>query len=498
MTPVLRTGALCCTAALLLLASCADKGHAPNLVLDGSMDVDGSTPDDGGSILPDGSSTYPDGGAISTCGRPGDRGNQFGVGKYCEQLSDCPGQTICTASVNTPSTPATNSFFCTLPCTPCSGGPNACGAGAECGCSAGLGGCACVPTSCTDLWSTFDPMGACLPDGGMLPPDGGHPDGGVITVDGGLLPDAGSRPDGGLLGQDGGIVVADAGTVTVDAGPLPPQPVGGTCAADTDCQTGTCLTQFPGGYCSQDCSNGATCASGTCQFVPGVGQRCVQECGADSDCRDGYSCPIWPRVCTPAYCSGDWQCGSGKTCDPVTNICTSGPPGCRNSADCDPGQTCDSTSHCAGSTPPGCTSASDCPSGETCVASTSLCSGGNSAGPGAGKVGASCTRSSNCTQVNRGFCLTEQQANFSGGYCSGNCSADSDCGMGNVCAKLHDQNGNVVSLCAQGCAQNNDCRPRYNCVQTNGMSFCLNSCVENSDCVDPTTQTCNPTTGLCQ
>jgi hypothetical protein len=27
--------------------------------------------------------------------------------------------------------------------------------------------------------------------------------------------------------------------------------------------------------------------------------------------------------------------------------------------------------------------------------------------------------------------------------------------------------------------------------------FCLNACQNNTDCPDPTTQVCNPTTGLC-
>jgi hypothetical protein len=82
--------------------------------------------------------------AFSTsCGKPGDTGNDQGVGKYCASLSDCSGNmtaTLC-SSLGDPTT-----HFCTHTCTG-SGSAGQCGTNATCECNGG-NQCGCTPNSC--------------------------------------------------------------------------------------------------------------------------------------------------------------------------------------------------------------------------------------------------------------------------------------------------------------------------------------------------------------
>jgi len=82
----------------------------------------------------------------STCGMPGDPGNELGVGKFCTMLGDCettPDAPLC-AILGDPT-----AFFCTKICAaPGDAGVNECGTGAECICSGG--NCGCVPSSCLE------------------------------------------------------------------------------------------------------------------------------------------------------------------------------------------------------------------------------------------------------------------------------------------------------------------------------------------------------------
>ena len=81
----------------------------------------------------------------STCGMPGDLGNELGVGKFCVTLNDC-GDTVEAPLCSSFGDPTT--FFCTKLCQPPGdAGVNPCGTGAECVCS---GSCGCAPTSCLD------------------------------------------------------------------------------------------------------------------------------------------------------------------------------------------------------------------------------------------------------------------------------------------------------------------------------------------------------------
>jgi hypothetical protein len=77
----------------------------------------------------------------SFCGHPGDTGNDIGVGRFCNVLSDCSSTTdahIC-ATLGDPM-----AHFCTKTCT--MGSTGECGTDAMCICQGTA--CGCTPTSC--------------------------------------------------------------------------------------------------------------------------------------------------------------------------------------------------------------------------------------------------------------------------------------------------------------------------------------------------------------
>lgn len=79
----------------------------------------------------------------STCGNPGDMGNELGVGHFCQQISDCSATTgakICSILGDT------TTHFCTKTCTN-GGSADQCGANAECTCNAS-NQCGCTPSTC--------------------------------------------------------------------------------------------------------------------------------------------------------------------------------------------------------------------------------------------------------------------------------------------------------------------------------------------------------------
>jgi hypothetical protein len=84
----------------------------------------------------------------SSCGFPGDQAvNSLGVGKFCQEISDCnmPGNPNWMANLCSTIDPSSNSHFCTTACDPTMAGQ--CGANAVCVCKPGTG-CGCTPAKC--------------------------------------------------------------------------------------------------------------------------------------------------------------------------------------------------------------------------------------------------------------------------------------------------------------------------------------------------------------
>ncbi len=77
----------------------------------------------------------------STCGKPGDTGNELGVGKFCTNLGECNGTAPLCSNVGDPTT-----YFCTRTCH-LDAGVDQCGANASCECGGGAT-CGCTPIAC--------------------------------------------------------------------------------------------------------------------------------------------------------------------------------------------------------------------------------------------------------------------------------------------------------------------------------------------------------------
>ena len=152
--------------------------------------------------------------------------------------------------------------------------------------------------------------------GGEQIADGNNGDTGAPPVN--TMTDAGASPaqDSGNGGQDnqggGGPSIIDMGTSQ------PPQMTGGgglgsACNADSDCETGLCVTGLPGGYCSNVCTSADDCGpNGSCWNLGQPQQLCLLNCAGDNECRtgEGYVCD-GDNTCFPNGNGGGGNQGGG-------------------------------------------------------------------------------------------------------------------------------------------------------------------------------------------
>lgn len=108
---------------------------------------------------------------------------------------------------------------------------------------------------------------------------------------------------------------------SVDAGPVP---VGASCAANTDCANGFCITPWPNGYCTTQCSSQSPCpGSATCVSDPTGNGVCLAGCNSpwqgQDVCRSGYLCYGNPTTLDGGVCGPN--CHLIPTCGP-TSTCT--------------------------------------------------------------------------------------------------------------------------------------------------------------------------------
>ena len=231
-----------------------------------------------------------------------------------------------------------------------------------------------------------------------------------------------------------------------DLGPLDPEP-GDSCRSAADCGEGTCIDEWPGGYCTGSCSADADCGTdGTCVQVDRTTFICLDNCDPDDGaaCREGYGC----------------------TTDPFFgNVCI---PGCRSNDDCPDGLECD-------------------PAGGDL--------GEGSCFDPEGEVGASCEDASECPAG--GVCLDEPINGWPRGSCitTGCDTATNDgCPDGSECAFESRFGG----LCVQGCATSDDCRDDYGCLPSAEFpdrTVCQPACADDSACSSGLV--CNPGLGTC-
>jgi hypothetical protein len=185
--------------------------------------------------------------------------------------------------------------------------------------------------------------------------------------------------------------------------------VGAPCANADDCNSGTCLGGFPGGYCTSPCGTQFQgCEAGSdCYALQDGAATCLLLCQTNDDCRAGYRCL---EVSAGA---------SGK----ILGYCA---PRCDTNG-CPDGQTCGSDGSCfPGTAAPGpigafCQSGMDCQSGEC-----------------------------DTSQPN-GYC-TSDCANCAGtcalGQCRSSCDSEADCRFGYICD---------TGACLAACRSDNEC-----------------------------------------
>ncbi len=101
--------------------------------------------------------------------------------------------------------------------------------------------------------------------------------------------------------------------------------IGGACGSDAQCQSEDCIDAWPGGYCTQACTQ--SCPSGSWCYTlttsSGPVSLCLAACnapgGGRSTCREGYVCYpdadgdgyCWPRCTSNADCAGSCNTQTG-------------------------------------------------------------------------------------------------------------------------------------------------------------------------------------------
>ena len=259
-----------------------------------------------------------------------------------------------------------------------------------------------------------------------------------------------------------------------------PAPVTGetgiACGADTDCDAAeTCVTDadgFTGGYCSRQCGSDAECPMGShC----GDNGFCMDECAVDADCRTGY-------LCFDSDANGSNECWPaatgtgvvGDTCASITD-CAGGADGfCIDesqgftdgycSVQCTDDAACGAGNHCSqqfGVCLDGCAADTDCRAGFVCGDgdgdAINECFPGSN---GPGVTGDVCAADADCSGGVGAFCITDDQG-FTDGYCSDQCTDDTDCAAGSHCSQQ-------FGFCLDDCASDAECRTGYACGDADG------------------------------
>ncbi|MET0385144.1 MAG: hypothetical protein ABW321_04255 [Polyangiales bacterium] len=300
---------------------------------------------------------------------------------------------------------------------------------------------------------------------------------------------------------------------------------GKACTTNGDCGTGTCRTAFtgtqllgsttieaPGGYCSFACVASNQCGGGSCVggsagglFGMGASQGgggwCLARCTGPDDCREGYRC-----LDTLSGQTLTGESGASGTCQvaPETTRLTGSVVGnaCASAEDCSGGDCLTSEfgvtypgGFCTGS----CLGDGDCGDDAKCDPGAlgapgrcyRVCEADGDCGregyrcrpglndapkrcqPGMeplpdGIVGSACTADADCGGAAMS-CTTQTSifgmtTAYPGGYCSGRCVENVDCGSGASCVGgLGGITSTATGTCYQSCTANTDCREGYDC-----------------------------------
>jgi len=262
-----------------------------------------------------------------------------------------------------------------------------------------------------------------------------------------LLGCGGSASDGAKVSSGNSAKAAsDAGAPPdAEGGALQVAPrVGAACTADGDCPGGVCAFTLaigpttlgaPGGYCTAACQTRSDCVAGNActNAAFGLPGHCSSGCEGDSDCRAGYRC-------VPLGGAAD---GGGHDADAVVT------------GTCEPVPKTDKLAD--------------------------------------GVVGSACKGDGDCPGGRCGMTEPITGTPFPGGYCTGDCLVDADCGVRGYCSPGF--LGAVPGTCSLRCANDADCgRDDYRCRSSSGADFCVpgpkplpdhvvgNPCAADADC----------------
>lgn len=279
---------------------------------------------------------------------------------------------------------------------------------------------------------------------------------------------------------------------------------------------GTTSQPAPGGYCSFSCKLSADCgAGGVCIGANSTGGfgfgnaggmtsaamgQCLARCDSSSQCREGYrcldgngramesgnaeaaanatgACQVAPETDSLAAgvvgseCAANEDCGGGQC---MTNSETGTFPGgyctgrCLANGDCGAGAECSAGFlGGAGTCYQNCQADADCGrEGYRCRPNAFAQNGAKRCLPGAAPiadntVGKACTGDADCGGAAMSCILMNGDRALPGGYCSGSCVENIDCGAGAVC--IGGFGGAAMGYCYKTCSAAGDCRTGYEC-----------------------------------
>jgi hypothetical protein len=319
-----------------------------------------------------------------------------------------------------------------------------------------------------------------------------------------------------------------AGGVPCVGGSCGPKPIGASCAANSDCNSGICAQ---GTCCSTACTGICQSCSllgsaGACTNVP-AGQdplaQCADSgasgCGTDGFCDGAGKCQLYASgtMCGADSCTGssetpggrcdgvgDCVAGTVQSCSPY--VCGTGgdcKTTCATNADCATGYTCKGSICCTGAGCGGsalgtsCAAATDCASGfcqqGVCCATscTGTCQSCALASPGTcANVPAGQDPLAQCTDAGSASCGTDGSCDGAGKcrrYASGTMCAAATCtGSTPTPARTCDGAGTCQAVTTGNCAP-------FACNAAG--TGCATSCTSNAGCAAPST--CNTTTMSC-
>ncbi len=210
--------------------------------------------------------------------------------------------------------------------------------------------------------------------------------------------------------------------------------------------------------------------------IPGSGGGgAVQPC---PDCNVGIACTSHSQCGSSGYCLGVQDAP-----EVVGGYCISF---CSFDSDCPGDAVCDADAG-GGACWDGCVDNSDCRSGYSCQwvqLSSNICMP-QAGGTGSSPMGGECTSDIDC--ADSGYCYSETEYGYPGGFCGKSCGDDDGCPAGSSC---------ILNWCMADCIYRDDCRDEYACMADEGTvdrGGCVFACTNGANCSG---ETCNAY-GLC-